>query len=73
MGAGGGGVAHTAHLGGLVVGYIYLKGLRMQPLERVQVPLAALEDERARGKFDVYSAAARDDDQWKSDWKKHIH
>ena len=25
VGSGGGGVAHTAHLGGLVVGYIYLK------------------------------------------------
>ena len=28
---GGGGVAHTAHLGGLVVGYLYLKGGRAHP------------------------------------------
>jgi hypothetical protein len=31
---------------------------------------------RARNKFGVYSggrAGNRDDDSWKSDWKKHIH
>ncbi len=27
---------------------------------------------RARSKFDVYSGG-RSDDDWKSDWKKHIH
>jgi hypothetical protein len=27
---------------------------------------------RARGKFGIYSGG-RDDDSWKSDWKKHIH
>ena len=29
---------------------------------------------RARSKFDVYSGGrSSDDDDWKSDWKKHIH
>ena len=37
-------VAHTAHLGGLVVGYLYLKGLRLAADGRVEVSLAALED-----------------------------
>ena len=27
---------------------------------------------RARSKFNVYSGG-RSDDDWKSDWKKHIH
>ena len=49
VGGGGGGVAHTAHLGGLAVGYLYLKGLRCRPLRRAEISLAALEDEsRAR-------------------------
>jgi hypothetical protein len=27
---------------------------------------------RARSKFGIYSGG-RDDDNWKNDWKKHIH
>jgi rhomboid family protein len=71
MGAGGGGVAHTAHLGGLLVGYIYLKGLRWRPLDEIKYRWLRWKMNRARGKFNVYSGG-RDDD-WKSDWKKHIH
>ena len=41
----GGGVAHTAHLGGLVVGYLYLKGLKCAAAGRAEVPVAAVEDE----------------------------
>src|SRR5919112_1056294 len=33
---GGGGVAHTAHLGGLVVGYLYLNGTRIHLLSEIQ-------------------------------------
>ena len=33
---GGGGVAHTTHLGGLAVGYIYLKGMRVHVLSEIQ-------------------------------------
>jgi membrane associated rhomboid family serine protease len=71
MGAGGSGVAHTAHLGGLLVGYIYLKGLRWRPLDEIRYRWLRWKMNRARGKFNVYSGG-RDDD-WKSDWKKHIH
>ena len=36
VGSGGSGVAHTAHLGGLAVGYLYLKGLRVRPLDELK-------------------------------------
>jgi membrane associated rhomboid family serine protease len=77
MGAGGGGVAHTAHLGGLVVGYLYLKSLRGHPLQELKYRWLRWKMTRARSKFDVYSGGRTkrgdDDDNWKSDWKKHIH
>jgi membrane associated rhomboid family serine protease len=74
-GGGGGGVAHVAHLGGLVVGYLYLKGLRGRPLDELKYRWLRWRMNRARGRFDVYSGGRRqdDDDSWKSDWKKHIH
>lgn len=68
----GGGVAHTAHLGGLVVGYLYLKGLRTRPLDELRYRWLRWKMQRARGRFDVYSGG-RDEDDWKKDWKKHIH
>lgn len=70
--SGGGGIAHTAHLGGLVVGYFYLKGLRARPLDELRYRWMKWKMQRARGRFDVYSGG-RDDDDWKNDWKKHIH
>ena len=78
MGAGGGGIAHTAHLGGLVVGYLYLKSLRGHPLQELKYRWLRWKMTRARSKFDVYSGGRTrrggdDDDSWKSDWKKHIH
>jgi membrane associated rhomboid family serine protease len=77
MGAGGGGVAHTAHLGGLLVGYGYLKSLRTHPLQELKYRWLRWKMTRARSKFDVYSGGRTrrrdDDDSWKSDWKKHIH
>jgi membrane associated rhomboid family serine protease len=74
IGSSGSGIAHTAHLGGLVVGYLYLKGLRARPLDELKYRWLRWKMNRARGKFDVYSGGRRgDDDTWKSDWKKHIH
>ncbi len=68
------GIAHLAHLGGLVVGYLYLKGLRGRPFDELKYRWLRWKMNRARGKFDVYSGGRRgDDDSWKSDWKKHIH
>jgi membrane associated rhomboid family serine protease len=76
IGSGGGGVAHTAHLGGLIVGYLYLKSLRGHPLQELKYRWLRWRMSRARSKFDVYSGGRSrrdDDDSWKSDWKKHIH
>lgn len=72
-GGSGGGVAHSAHLGGLVVGYLYLKGLRARPLDELKYRWLRWKMGRARSKFDVYSGGRSSDDDWKSDWKKHIH
>jgi membrane associated rhomboid family serine protease len=69
----GGGVAHWAHLGGLVVGYLYLKGLRARPLDEIKYRWLRWKMGRARNRFDVYSGGRSSDDDWKSDWKKHIH
>jgi membrane associated rhomboid family serine protease len=71
MGSGGGGVAHTAHLGGLLVGYVYLKGPRWRPLDELRYRWLRWKMNRARGRFDVYNGGK--DDDWKREWKKHIH
>jgi membrane associated rhomboid family serine protease len=75
FGGPGGSVAHSAHLGGLVVGYLYLKGLRLRlsPWAEVKYRYLKWRMGRARSKFDVYSGGRNADDEWKSDWKKHIH
>jgi len=75
LGAGSSGVAHTAHLGGLVVGYFYLTTLRGGgPLKELKYRWLKWRMARARSKFGVYSGGRNQtDDDWKSDWKKHIH
>jgi len=73
LGGPGGGVAHSAHLGGLVIGYLYLKGLRARPMDELKYRYLRWKMGRARSKFDVYSGGRAADDDWKSDWKKHIH
>jgi membrane associated rhomboid family serine protease len=66
-------VAHGAHLAGLVIGYLYLKGLRMRPIDEIKYRYLRWKMGRARSKFDVYSGGRAADDDWKSEWKKHIH
>ena len=75
FGGPGGGVAHSAHLGGLVVGYLYLRGLRLRlsPWAEVKYRYLKWRMGRARSTFDVYSGGRNADDEWKSEWKKHIH
>ena len=73
MSGSGGGVAHWAHLGGLIVGYLYLKGLRARPLDEIKYRYLRWKMGRARSRFDVYSGGRSSDDDWKSEWKKHIH
>jgi membrane associated rhomboid family serine protease len=58
---GGGGVAHTAHLGGLVTGYFYLKGTRINLFSEIQYRYLKWRINRMRRKFDVYSGGRRDD------------
>lgn len=54
-----GGVAHATHLGGLLVGYLYLKGPR-NPFSELQYHYLKWKFNRARRKFDVYSGGRRD-------------
>jgi len=58
------GVAHLAHLGGLVVGYLYLKGGRFQPLGEIKYRYLRWKMNRARRRFDVYAGGKHD---------RHIH
>ncbi|HEY6360609.1 MAG TPA: rhomboid family intramembrane serine protease [Vicinamibacterales bacterium] len=60
----GGGVAHTTHLGGLVAGYLYLKGLkggRLRVMSELKYRYLKWRINRMRRKFDVYSGGRADD------------
>ena len=61
MSGSGGGIAHTAHLGGLLVGYLYLKGGRFHPLSEIKYRYLKWRINRMRRKFDVYSGGRADD------------
>lgn len=63
----GGGVSHTAHLGGLLIGYLYLKGVRLHPVAEVKYRYLKWKINRTRRKFDVYSGGRADD------WDRRIH
>ena len=58
---GGSDVAHTAHLGGLISGYLYLKGKRLNIISEIQYRYLKWRINRMRKKFDVYSGGRRDD------------
>jgi len=58
---GGGGVAHTAHLGGLIAGYLYLKGTRIHLISEIQYRFIKWRINRMRRKFDVYSGGRAND------------
>ena len=68
---GGSGVAHTAHLGGLVTGYLYLKRPRMSSriniFSEIQYRFLKWRINRMRRKFDVYSGGRR------YDWDRNVH
>ena len=66
IGASGGPVAHLAHLGGLLVGWIYLKGPTDLRLE-LKYRLTKWRMDRMRRKFNVHRGG-RDDD-----WERRIH
>lgn len=53
-------VSHVAHLGGLIAGYLYLKGGRMNLLAELRYRYAKWRINRTRRKFDVYSGGRTD-------------
>jgi membrane associated rhomboid family serine protease len=66
MGGHDGGVAYTAHLGGLVFGYLYLRVWRNRPLAEVKYRYFKWKMNRVRRKFDVYSGG-------RNDWDRNVH
>ena len=54
MGGPGSGVAHATHLGGLAVGYLYLKGRRVRLGAEVHYRLNRWRIDRMRKRFDVH-------------------
>lgn len=62
----GGGVAHFAHLGGLVVGYLYLKGGTGGLIGEVKYQYVKWKMNRLRRRFDVHSGG-------RGPWDGRIH
>jgi membrane associated rhomboid family serine protease len=65
----GGGMANATHLGGLLVAYLYLKGLRLRlnPWAEVKYRYVKWKLNRARRKFDVHPGGRA------SDWNRRVH
>jgi hypothetical protein len=61
------GVANVTHLGGLLVGYLYLKGARLHPWSEVKYRYLKWRINRMRKKFDVYQGGRTDD------WDRRVH
>jgi membrane associated rhomboid family serine protease len=55
-----GGTAHGAHLGGLVAGYLYLRGKRLHLISEIQYRFLKWRINRSRKRFDVYSGGRTD-------------
>jgi len=62
-----GGVANATHLGGLAVGYVFLKSARVDPLSELKYRYLKWKINRVRKKFDVYSGGRADD------WDRRVH
>jgi rhomboid family protein len=59
-------IAETTHLGGLVIGYLYLRSGRGGLAAEVKYRYLKWKMNRLRRKFDVYSGG-------RSDWDRHVH
>lgn len=57
----GSGIAHTTHLGGLLVGYLYLKRFRLHLISEIQYRLLKWRINRVRRKFDVHQGGRAKD------------
>jgi membrane associated rhomboid family serine protease len=62
-----GGVANATHLGGLLVGYVFLKSGRIHPMSELKYRYLKFKINRVRKKFDVYSGGRADD------WDRRVH
>jgi membrane associated rhomboid family serine protease len=62
-----GGVANATHLGGIVVGYLLLKGARIHPLSEAKYWYLRWKMNRVRKKFDVYQGGRS------GDWNRRVH
>jgi membrane associated rhomboid family serine protease len=60
------GIAHTAHLGGLIFGYFYLQNGRGGLTAEIKYRYLKWKMNRLRRKFDVYSGG-------RSDWDRNVH
>jgi membrane associated rhomboid family serine protease len=56
-----GGTANATHVGGILVGYLLLKGPRMHPMAEVKYRYLKWKINRVRKKFDVYSGGRAND------------
>jgi membrane associated rhomboid family serine protease len=65
----GGSVAHTAHLGGLVVGYVYLKGTKGLVAE-AKYRYLRWKMARLRRRFEVHPGGRHDAG---GNWNRHVH
>jgi membrane associated rhomboid family serine protease len=66
---GNGTVAATTHLGGLLVGYLYLQGGRGGWTAEIKYRYLKWKMNRMRRKFDVYTGGRSE----KSGWDRHVH
>src|SRR5262249_39697428 len=64
-----GGVAATTHLGGMLVGYIYLQGGRGGWTAEIKYRYLKWKMNRMRRKFDVYSGGRSE----KTGWDRRVH
>jgi membrane associated rhomboid family serine protease len=62
-----GGVANATHLGGLLVGYLFLKSGPIHPMSELKYRYLKWKINRVRKKFDVYSGGRADD------WDRRVH
>jgi membrane associated rhomboid family serine protease len=61
------GVASATHLFGLLVGYLMLKSVRVDPLAEIKYRYLKWKINRVRKKFDVYSGGRA------NDWDRRVH
>ena len=63
-----GGVANMTHLGGLIIGYLMLKGARLHPLSEMKYWYLRWKMQRVRRKFGVYQGGRSG-----GGWDRRVH